>query len=187
MAHPRKLIRHAIVARLLGATAAGSRVQATRVEPHRKTQLPAISVYTAGETISIDADALTAPQILVRAAEVKIAAWVTGPTDPEGDVADAMDDIAEQIEAAMDADRYLGGLRDGLARDILLESTEMAVRGAEGGDPLIGIITLTYRVTYDTSPAVGQLDDFRRVDARTQIAGASPGNAIEDLVSLEAP
>ncbi|MGN6105198.1 MAG: hypothetical protein ACTHU0_08845, partial [Kofleriaceae bacterium] len=118
MAHPRKLIRHAVVAQLVGATAAGARVQATRVEPLRKGKLPTISVYTLHEPIDQDASAATNPRELTRTVKVEIAGWVAHSDALPVD--DAMDDLAEQIEAAMDADPYLGGK----AGDSILEETE---------------------------------------------------------------
>ncbi len=168
MAHQRKLIRQAVVALLASAsTAAGARVQGTRVEPHKKSQLPAISVYTLREEIDEDASAGTAPRELLRVCKVEITGWVAHsdlvPVD------DAMDNLAEQIETAMDVDPYLGTA----AADSVLESTEMQVVEDDGrSDPLVGIVTLTYAVTYRTSPAApAALDDFERVKATHDLVG----------------
>lgn len=183
MAHPRKLIRQAVVAQLAGATAAGARVQGTRVEPHRKSQLPAISVYTLREPVDLDASAGTAPRELTRDVKVEIVGWVAhSDANP---VDDAMDDLAEQIEAAMDADPYLGGK----AGDSVLEETVMQVLEDDGrSDPLIGIVTLTYSVTYRTSPAApDDLDDFNRVGATHQIVGAGDDNAAHDEFVVQEP
>ncbi|HET9063672.1 MAG TPA: hypothetical protein VFO62_10325 [Candidatus Binatia bacterium] len=180
MAHPRKLIRHAVVALLTNATAAGARVKDTRVEPHRKGALPAIAVYTLREPVNQDVSG-GAPLELTRDVKVEIAGFV-GVRDPDT-VADELDDLAEQIEAAMDNDRYLGGL----AADSILESTEMQVREEDGAsDPLIGIITLTYSVTYQTSPAVpDDLEDFLRVGAEHRIVGAVAANAANDAFTVQ--
>lgn len=182
VAHPRKVIRHYIRSLLTNATAAGARVQSTRIEPHRKTQLPAISVYTLREPVDVDKSADTAPRALFRDVKVEIAVWVPGPADPEGDIADAMDDFSEQIEALMDGDRYLGGLTNGLARDTILENTELAVRGGEGAEPAIGVLTMTYSVQYRSSAAQLAVDDFLRAHVKTQMPGVEDaGAAVSDI------
>lgn len=184
MAHPRKLIRQGFVALLVRAnTAAGVRVVGTRVEPHKKAQLPAISVYTLRESVDQDASTGAAPRELTRAVKVEIVGWVahsdTLPVD------DAMDDLAEQIEAAVDADPYLGSE----AADSILEETTMQVLEDDGrSDPLIGIVTLTYSVTYRTSPAApSSLEDFRRVKADHKIVGAVDTNAAHDEFVVQEP
>lgn len=168
MAHQRELIRHAVVTLLTGAnTAAGSRVVGTRVEPHQQRLLPAISVYTLSESVDQDS-ALRSPIELTRELKLEITAWVAHadafPVD------DAMDDLAEQIEAAMASDYYIAGT----VADQILESTEMQVVEDDGrSDPLVGIVTLTYAITYRTVPAdmgVG-LDDFLTVNAQQKVIG----------------
>lgn len=183
MAHPRKLIRQAVVALLTDATDAGARVKGTRVEPQKKSQHPALSVYTLSEQVDQDSTE-TAPRELKRDVKVEIAGWVIH-TDALP-VDDAMDDLAEQIEAAMDGDRYLNGT----AGESVLVGTEMQVLEADGhSDPLVGIVTLTYSVTYRTSPAApAGLDDFLSVDAKHRIVGAVEANQVDDqFVVQEAP
>ena len=182
MAHPRKLIRHAVVAQLTNATAAGDRVQPTRVEPHRKRNLPAISVYTMHEPVD-DASSKTSPRELTREPRVEIAAWVVHSEALPVD--DAMDDLAEQIEAAMDADRFIGGAAGG---SVLEETVMQVVDEDENGrpiDPILGIVTLTYAVTYRTTPATGPLDEFRRANVTTQIPGVGADNAVHDQFDLQ--
>jgi hypothetical protein len=184
MAHPRKLIRQAVVTRLTNATAAGTRVTATRFDPHKKSQLPAISVYSLAEPVDLDASANTAPREIARDLKIEIAAWV--PHTEAVPVDDAMDDLAEQIEAAMDADPYLGGA----AADSILEATEMEIVEDDARtSPVVGIITLTYSVTYRTSPAApANLDDFLSVDAKHRIVGAVEANqARDEFVVQETP
>lgn len=169
MAHPRKLIRQAVVALLAGAnTAASTRVLGTRVEPLKKAQLPTISVYTLSEGVD-PASAETAPIELKRDVKVEIAGWVAHTDALHVD--DAMDDLAEQIEAAMDSDYYLGGA----AADQMLESTSMQVLEDDGRSAdLIGIVTLTYSVTYRTSPANAEAfptDAFVTVNATDKLVG----------------
>lgn len=270
MAHQRKLIRKSVVALLVsGGTAAGARVKSTRVEPHKKSQLPAIAVYTLKEPVD-PASKDTAPRELTRDLKLEVVGWV-GVTDPDT-VDDAMDDLAEQIEAAMEANRWLvaakaitavdpatdqitipghglatgaapvflistGGLVPagatlgrqyhaivvddntinlatsetnalaGTAVDLtdagsgvlellvataaesILEDTEMEVVAIDGrSDPLVGIVTLTYSITYRTSPAFDQnLADFVTVYAEHRIVGAAADNEAQDLFTVEEP
>lgn len=184
MAHPRKLIRHAIVAQLIAAnTAAGARVTGTRVEPHKRGGLPAISVYTLREPVDAAASADTAPREITRDVKVEIVGWVAHSDALPVD--DAMDDLAEQIEAAMDVDPNLTGT----AADSLLEETVMQVLEDNGGsDPMVGVVTLTYSVTYRTSPdAPADLDDFLSVDAKHRIVGAVEENQARDQFVVQEP
>lgn len=179
MAHPRKLIRHAIVGLLTNATSAGTRVSATRVDPHKKTELPALSVYTLSEPVD-PASAITSPRELTREVKVEIAGWVAHSQALPVD--DAMDDLAEQIELAMDADPYILGT----AGDSVLENTEMTV---EAGDPLVGIVTLTYSVTYRTFvDQTVATDDFLRAGVTTKVVGGVADTApLSDLVTVQEP
>jgi hypothetical protein len=180
MAHPRQLIRQAVRTLLDGVTVAGARVSATRVDvPYRKVDLPAISVYTLEETVE-DESSSTAPRELERELTLEIAGFVEFG---EG-VDDRMDDLAQEIETAMHADPFLGGL----AGDCLLVATELSVRGE--GDRLAGVVTLTYAVTYRTlapePPADDDMDDFLRVDAEHNPAGeVHPDEVAEDLFTVQ--
>lgn len=175
VAHPRKLIRDAVVAALTGATAAGSRVKGTRVEPQRNTQLPAIGVYTLSEEVDAQS-ASTAPRELKRDLKLEVAGWVADSSALPID--DAMDALAEQIEAAMHADPYFGDT----AGDSILQSTEMSVLEENAADPLIGIVKLTYTVTYraivgTTTPT----DDYLRTGTTTDIDGAGSADTVIDM------
>lgn len=179
MAHPRSLIRHTVVALLRGATAAGLRVSATRIEPHKRSQLPAISVYTLREPVDPDRS-VTSPRELTRELKVEITAWVAHSDAIPAD--DAMDAIAEQIEASMDHERYL----DGTVADSILENTEMQIVEDDGrSDPIVGIVTLTYSVTYRTSALDPVLADFLTVDAAHRIVGAVEANQANDQFTVQ--
>ena len=164
MAHQRKLIRHAVVALLVSAnTAAGARVKGTRIEPNKKSQLPAISVYTLSET-SDDKD--TAPIELTRELKLEITGWVSHSDALPVD--DAMDDLAEQIEAAMAADYYITNT----VAAQMLEATEMQVLEDDGrSDPLVGIVVLTYSITYRTDQGETAVDDLVTVVATEDLVG----------------
>lgn len=176
MAHQRKIIRHAIVALLTDATSAAGRVEATRVDPNKKGQLPAIGVYSSSEDSEANG---TEPRELAREVKIQIAGWVAEGAEKADDL---MDDLAEQIESAMDADRYLGGA----AAESVLVSTSTEVSGE--GDPKVGVIVMTYSVTYYTVAATGGVsDEFLRADVTTQVGGAGVDNAAHDVIEVREP
>ena len=175
--HHRTVIRHGIVAVLTGATNAGARVQGSRIEPYRDTELPAISVYTAREPIEPDSGA-DAPRELTRELRAEIAIWVA-LNGAAPDPFDPLDDITEQVETVMDANRFLGGA----AGDSVLEDTEIRIHD-DRGDPLLAVATLTYVVTYRTTPGVTATDDFLVADTTTQIGGAGADNTARDQVNV---
>lgn len=171
----RKIIRQAVARNLLNRTSAGGRVTTSRIEPYRKLELPAVSVYTLSE--QVDSSARSGLREITREVKIEIAAWIAhGPARP---LDDAMDDFADEIESVMDADPYFGGA----AADSILESTEMSIQGE--GDTLLGIVTLTYLVTYRSSPGSASLDDFLRADVTTQIVGADADNAAHDEIVVQ--
>lgn len=180
MAHQRKLIRDAVVAALTDATAAGEQVEATRVIPYRKSTLPAIAVYTLKEATDRDS-ANTAPRRLRRELELEIAA-VVAPSDR---MDDALDALAVEIEAAMDADRELGGT----CADSFLEST--TIEPLADGDSIMGLMTMTYVVTYQTEAVAdaSAADDFLRVGATQNLGNAQPAGdrATDQFTVQESP
>ena len=174
MAHPRTLIRQAVVAQLLSVTAAGARVYDSKISPARKGDLPGIVVYTPSEAVDVDTE--RSPRELERSCDLKIAGLVRGADEAE--VSLAMDDLALQIETAMDSDPYLNGA----AGDSVLAGTDTEI-GVDNGrsDPLVGIVELTYAVTYRTTPAEPTAaDDFLTVDAKQKVVGG-----VSDTVQIE--
>jgi hypothetical protein len=178
--HPRQVVIDAVIARLTGATVAGSRVEDTRVELYAPGELPAISVYALREPVRPDSAGM-APRELTRDVKVEIVGQVAHTAALP--VGKAMNAIALEIETAMDTDQYLGGA----AGDSILEDTEMEVR--DEGDPLVGVVALTYSVTYRTSPAApGDLDDLLRVGATYELVGGVADTVpASDLVTVQDP
>lgn len=180
--HPRQIIRDAVVAALTNATSAGPRVKATRVEPmgvlisaSRGSGLPAIGVYTPTDNVDPNA-ALYKPLELWHNLELHVVAWVVDTTAVP--VENAMDAIAKQIEAAMNVDRFFGGACGGTVGSIL-SSTETGVN--DDGDPLIGVVKLTYRCEYadNQAPATG-LTDYLRTHTTTDIDGGGSAPTVSD-------
>lgn len=178
MAHQRTVIRRAVRDLLVGKTVAGSRVTATRIQSYRRADVPAIGVYTTDETVDPDSWS-TAPREYTRNLSLEIAGWVT----PGPGFDDAMDDLAQQIEAAMELDRTLGGA----AADVRLESSKMEPRGE--GDSLMGLVVLTYSVLYQTQPSVveGDFADFLQNDATYNLRPLAPPeeDSAEDLITVQ--
>ncbi len=182
--HPRTIIREALIALLVSAnTAAGDRVDDTRVDPLKKGKLPALSVYTLSEPVD-PASRETRPRELTRELKVEIVGWV-GRTD-DLSVAKAMDRLARQVEAAIDRDPYLGEL----AADSVLDGTDMEVVEEDGNsDPVVGTLVLTYSITYRTTTAALALEDFREAEATHKPTGgvADTAPAVDRFTVEETP
>lgn len=156
MPHPRQVIRHAVVAQLVGKTAAGTRVFPARRIPFQRVELPALAVYVPTESVDVQSRA-TAPRELDRRAQVVVEAMA----QQAGDVDDVLDEIAFQVENALHADWTLGGV----ASDLLLTATETEV--LDDGKQLIGVVRLEFEVRYysEAVPAA-TLDDFKTADVQ---------------------
>lgn len=164
--HPRQQIRRAVVDLLRGQTPAEDRVLASRVVPWRVNQLPAIAVYALREQVDPVSES-RAPRVLTRMVDLAIeAALIWDQT-----IDDAIDGMALAIERALHADDTLADTAAGS----LLQSTTVDL-SAEGQAP-IGLLTLVYRVTYETgAPEAADvtLDDLATVDVRTNVGGVEP-------------
>jgi hypothetical protein len=180
MAHQRALIRNAVREQLLGRTAAASRVYKTREVPWARTELPGIAIYALSEPIDPESQD-TAPRELTR----NLRLVIEGAVEAKSDVDDRMDDLAAEIERAIDADPNFAGT----AHDSILSNTEMGI--AVDGNRPVGTVIMTYLVQYHTqAPAATdvKLDDFGKADVKTSLGGAvHPGNQSEDLIILPPP
>lgn len=180
MSHERQDIRNQAVTQLIaGNTGAAGRVFKTRMSPIKEgAELPAISVYTLDEDVD-SSSADTAPRRLIRNLDLVIDAWVQVPAD--GSIDDAVDDLALQIETAMDADIYLGKT----ARFSFLSRTEIAV--SVDGDKISGCAHMTYSVEYRTDVRLAPPGDtFDKADVTYPNLGKgpiNPANQAEDLVT----
>lgn len=179
MTHPRKVIRTAVRDALDGATAAGANVFASRVDPYRLQTLPAVGVYSLEESVD-DESAETSPRELTRRLSLVVEGWVTvAGADPADDL---LDDLTEEIEAAMDVDRYFGG---NAAESILTDTTSERITV---GDRDMAMAALVYRVTYrtDAPVTVPTLDDFETVKATHNLGNeVGPGDEAVDIFTVE--
>src|SRR6185312_6120986 len=132
MAHQRKLIRKAVAALLVAAnTAAGARVASTLVDATKQSELPKVVVFTSSEDLDEELSAKSAPRELTRQLELQIVGLVAHSTAVPAD--DAVDNLAEQIEAAMDADRYITAFLPITAVDPATDRLTIANHGLSTG------------------------------------------------------
>lgn len=137
MTHRRKLIRDRLKTILTGLPSTGANVFASRKYPFNKSRLPGLLIYTDEEVSESGA--------MQRSLDRIVNAKIQGYVKPvAGAIDDDLDDIAESVEAAIEADPKLGGL----AIFTVLESSTMEF-DAESDKP-VGIITMTYQIQYRT-------------------------------------
>lgn len=141
MAHARKTIRDQVAQMLAGLTLVpAANVFPTRTYAVDEDHLPAICIYTLSEESGLDA---LGPRKMARHLEliVEIVAKVNDTLD------DTLDAISAEVENIIGTNFTLGGT----AKDCMLSSTKIAVRGE--GDKPTGSAVLTYSVMYRTLAA----------------------------------
>jgi len=164
--HERRQIRDAMIAALKGRTVAGEHVSATRLSPQRAALIPAVCVYAIDEV----ADGVVG-NTLRRIVTMAVDAWVQ-TTAPEG-IDDALDDIALEVETALDAQPTLG--LDFVFRTLRLESTDFGMK-LETDRPQ-GCVQLKFSVVYQTDPrGPAPTDEFLRGNAKHGAAVESTFN-----------
>ena len=137
MAHKRKQIRDRLKTLLSGLPSTGTNVFASRKYPLNKAKLPGLLIYTDEEVSEAGA--------MRRSLDRTVAAKIQGYVKPNaGAIDDDLDEIAEDVEAAIESDPKLGGL----ALFTILESSTMEF-DTESDRP-VGIITMTYQIQYRT-------------------------------------
>lgn len=137
MSHVRQQIREAAATTVTGLAVTGSNVFPSRVYPH--DVVPSLSVYTLTDTVDADQSVLGAVGYKqVRELELVIEAR----SKLTANVDNQLDDIAADVEIAMQSDVTLGGLCE------WLELTDTAIElEAESENPA-GLARLTYSVIY---------------------------------------
>ena len=143
--HARQQIREAVVNALSGnvsATVIDSRIWTRQTE-----ELPLIGVYTASESVSLDEGASMGAPKLNRVVELVAEVSVIGATGKIS--ADALDTLAEEIEAAMPQEPAGASLN-------LVASSE--VEQSSDGEQIISTMAMTFACIYRTaSGAAGVL------------------------------
>lgn len=142
--HPRKAIRLAICDRLKGRTAARGRVYASQVAPvdtGDDDELPAILVYSRVD--KLDPDTSYGADGTLSHAQSDLRVVVAGLVRGGETVDDDLDDLAGEIEAALD-DWDIPGFENARLR---LGDTEIDVV-AEGVERPIGVVDMLWQVKY---------------------------------------
>ncbi len=147
MAHPRKQIRAAFAERLKGRTRADGRVYKSRLAPVSEEELkedgPAILVYARMEKADkdddygVEGDATTVERHLTLVTEAMLVAG--------DEVDDALDDIAEEMEAAI-SDFIIPGFESAVVR---LRESDIDLVTDQVKRP-IGAIGLVWQIRYRT-------------------------------------
>jgi hypothetical protein len=170
--HQRQAIRTAIQNILSGKTSAETRVFRTRFTSFKRNELPAIGIYLLSETSDAQD---SAPREYLRKATVAIEGIVRVSDQPD----DEVDDLAEEIETAMNVDPTLFGA----ASDSTLTATEMEV--FENGDQHIGAIRLQYEIKYYSYPADDESVDLEIIDTKYNLKNSvEEDDQAEDIISL---
>jgi predicted metal-dependent phosphoesterase TrpH len=136
--HARRQIREALLARLTGLALTGSRVFSGRVNPLTDGELPAIVIATDGEE-----NIQSAQEPVQRT----LSFAVRGVARNADDVEDTLDELGEQVEAAVAAGPLLPG------KSINTRLIAVAVDLAGDGVQPHGQIVMTYVVDYFTTQA----------------------------------
>lgn len=143
MAHTRKQIRDAMTAALTGLVTTGANVFSGRVHPFHNegAELPGLCLYTTAEEIANDEED-TVSHIQSRECLFVVEGYVSA-ADPAA-LEDTLDTIASEVEVALFADQFLGGISQGI--DLVGTDQDF---NAEGNDPL-GVIMMIFKVIYLT-------------------------------------
>lgn len=153
MTHPRQSVRDAVVALLAAAgTAAGSNVKASWRWPQAVAELPSIIVRTtADDPYDEEGDrghADLSGRGIRREITLQIEARVADATTPEED----LDDLAREIEQAIEADPYELGTGAALLEQLFYVSTDISATDAEQDPPgFVAVLTYTAVLVDDWS------------------------------------
>lgn len=175
MANNRRAIRERIVAILKAAnTIAGDRVFETRIRPIWQESLPAISVYTEQETISMRS---VSPRRYLRTLTVAIDCAAEGKADLD----DTLDALSAQVENALELDATLIDVTH--VSDFWPRSAEMLV-AEEPGAKLTGICRLKFDIEYMTAVGYMALENLDTISAKFDLAPA-PDGQVDAAISVD--
>lgn len=141
MPHVRRQLREAAAAAVTGLSTTAGRVFQSRVYPLRDADLPCLLVSTDDERIDAGNAAMGGEL------ERELTLTVRGVAKATADLDDTLDAIAEQVEPMLN-----GATLGGKAKKCLL--TAINVEMDDVLEKPVGSISLEYRITYFTSPAL---------------------------------
>lgn len=137
--HLRRQIREAVATAVTGLTTTGARVFQSRVYPLQDTELPALLIYTEGET-SVRRT-LAAPGLLERTARVVVRAVAKATADLD----DTLDQICKEVEIAL----AMPNATVSVVKTITLVATDIELDGS--AEKPTGQAAMTYEVIYFTA------------------------------------
>ena len=139
MAHIRKQVREKVVTLLTGLVTTGTNVY--HGHPYPADSYPCLFVYTPSESIELDDEGSDREQ------ERAMTFIVEGQCKAVP-FQSQFDSIAEEVETAIFADQFLGGLADGIDLDLTEENPTSELEG------VAGVITMTFTVHARTAKGV---------------------------------
>jgi hypothetical protein len=137
MTHLRTQIRNKVAEMVTGLSTTGSRVFTSRVHPLQGSDLPGLCIWTRSEEISDEEGRVEGVQ------QRTVIIDVVGYEQLKNGLDDTLDKIAEEVEIAIFADRFLGNLVAAL--DLVDTNIELI---AEEIEQPVGEITMTFQATY---------------------------------------
>lgn len=138
MPHGRKQIRDAVKVLLTGLATTGARIYAGRVEPLTAAECPGLNVRVSEETPIDDMRTLLEEEAF-RAVGIAVEGYILAGGE------EALDQIALEVEQALEADPTIGGLVD----DFSYQGTQL--RRVPESEYDHAVVILTYSATYIVS------------------------------------
>lgn len=137
--HLRKQIREAAATALTGLATTGSRVFASRARPLQASDLPALRVYCDDESIE---HVSTGPE---RLRERRVDLIVEACAQANADLDDTLDQVAKEVEQALDANNSLGvGVK-------FIEPRDITAEFMGEGETTIGVARMRFEAVYYTA------------------------------------
>ena len=179
----RKEIRHITVELLLGNTAAGNNVFASRIIPNKLESLPVINVYTNNELADTSSEApLSHKRTMDLVCEI-----ITANAVNDGFATDQADEIAEQVENIIfkqeaDKNSKLGCIVDGITLGGVTFEYE------SNGEASVNSCRISFNVAYNKIAVTEEADnttDLDRMGIDWDVGTASdPDPEAQDLIEL---
>ncbi len=177
MAHQRKLIRDALVCRLISAgTMAERRVFGSRAAALFPKELPAILVYSKSEQVEISVES---PREYKR--NLVVSVELVAQADSEDMLDDVLDDFASQVETAIFSEETFGGV----VSDTILSDTEMEIL-SDGEKPIGAVKVSLLMPYYQRLPGdlTAGLDDFLKMGTKNDLPTKDGVFENNDLVDI---
>lgn len=138
MSHVRRQLREAVGVLLTGLATTGARVYESRVRVLPEANLPALRIYTDGDTAETLTLARPAAQIREIKLRIEAVARMTDNLD------DTLDKMCSEVETVMGNNPTLSGK----ARDCVYSGTEIEME--QHGDRITGVARMTFNATLQT-------------------------------------